>query len=143
MRKKVSPIKLRRPTVPVVVDGVVIHNKKIMLIKRAITPYKEFYVIPGGFVIPGETTKEACIRELKEETGLDVKVVKFIGIYDSPSRDPRGHTISVAYLCKSKGGKLKSGYEAKDIKFFSKEEIKKINIGFDHKKILKDAGAFK
>lgn len=69
MRYKAQPIKLSRPTVPIAADAVIIHKGKIVLIKRMIKPYKEYFTIPGGFVIPGQTTRETCIKEAKEETG--------------------------------------------------------------------------
>jgi len=64
-----------------------------------------------------------------------------IGVYDNPHRDPRGHTASVAYLCKSVGGKLKvQKTEVSEVKLLSPEEIKKLDLGFDHKQIIKDVG---
>lgn len=141
MRNKVKPIKLFWPTVPVVVDAIILHKEKIVLTKRSIKPYKGCFVLPGGFMTPGETTKEACKREAKEESGLKVKIIKLIGVFDDPYRDPRGHTLSVTYLCKSIGGKLKpQEMETSEVKLFSTEEIRKMELGFDHKEILKKAG---
>jgi len=140
MRNKAKAIKLFWPTVPVSVDAVIIHRGKIVLTKRSIKPYEGYFVFPGGFMEPGETSKEACIREAKEECGLDVKITKLIGVFDDPKRDPRGHTLSVAYLCESVGGKLKSEKtENSEVKLFSPKEIKKIKLGFDHKHILEEA----
>ena len=80
-------------------------------------------------------------REVLEETGLKVIPKKIIGIYDDPKRDPeRGHVVTVAYLCKLAGGKIKlQPEEVKDVKFFPVSEIKKLKIAFDHRKIIKDA----
>lgn len=141
MKHEIKPIKLFWPTVPAVIDAVVVHKGKIVLTKRTIKPYKGYFVLPGGFIEPGETSKEACKRETKEESGLNVKIIKLIGIFDDPYRDPRGHTLSVAYLCKSVGGKLKPQEEENsEVKLFSPKEIKKMELGFDHKKILQEAG---
>jgi len=141
MRYKAPPIKLSRPTVPIAVDIVIIHKGKIVLVKRVINPYRGYFTLPGGFVIPGQTTRETCLKEAKEETGLDVKIIKLIDVFDDPHRDPRGHTASVAYLCKSAGGKLKpQKTETSEVKLFSPKEIKKLDLGFDHKQIIKDAG---
>jgi len=139
MKDKVKPIKLFWPTVPVAVDAIILHRGKIVLTKRSIKPYKGQFVFPGGFMVPGETSKKACIREAKEESGLDVKIIKLIGVFDDPHRDPRGHTLSVAYLCKSVGGKLKPQEgESSEVKLFSPKEIKKIKLGFDHEQIVKE-----
>jgi 8-oxo-dGTP diphosphatase len=141
MRYKAPPIKLARPTVPIAVDVVILHKGKIVLVKRAIKPYKGYLTLPGGFVIPGQTTRETCIKEAKEETGLDVKITKLIGVFDNPHRDPRGHTASVAYLCISIGGKLKpQKAEVSEVKLLSPKEISEIELGFDHKQIIKESG---
>ncbi|MEM7821417.1 MAG: NUDIX hydrolase [Candidatus Aenigmatarchaeota archaeon] len=135
---RMSAIKVTRPTVPVAVDAVVIHRGRVLLLKRKTQPFKGSYALPGGFVIPGEKTKEACIREVKEETGLEVKILDLIGIYDSPNRDPRGHVISIAYFCKPIGNRVKARREAEEVDFFPIKEALKLNLGFDHRKILID-----
>jgi 8-oxo-dGTP diphosphatase len=141
MRYKAPPMKLARPTVPVAVDAVIVHRGKIVLTKRAIPPFKGYFTVPGGFVIPGYTTRETCIKEAKEETGLDVEIIRLIGVFDDPHRDPRGHTLSVVYLCKSVGGKLEpQKTETSEVRLFSPEEIKKMELGFDHKKEIEGAG---
>ena len=63
-----------------------------------------------------------------------------MGIYDDPKRDPRGHVISIAYICRVTGGKLEAGSDAKDVRCVSVKEVKKMKLAFDHAKILADAG---
>lgn len=82
------------------VDGIVVFGSKIVLIKRAKEPFAGMYALPGGFVEYGETVEKAVIREVLEETGLITRMDSLIGVYSSPQRDPRGHTISIAYLLK-------------------------------------------
>ncbi|MCD6590583.1 MAG: NUDIX hydrolase [Candidatus Aenigmarchaeota archaeon] len=123
------------------VDGVIVSGNKVLLIKRKFEPFAGFYALPGGFVEHGEKVEDACIREVKEETGLDIKAERLIGVYSDPDRDPRGHIVSVVFLCKIIGGSLKTETnETKDMKFFSRHEIRTSRLAFDHKKILKDAG---
>lgn len=82
-------------------DCVVIANEmqpKVLLVERGNEPFKGCWAIPGGFMNMDETAEQCAIRELKEETGLEVEVVRQIGTYSKVDRDPRGRTISVAYL---------------------------------------------
>ncbi|NIO20176.1 MAG: NUDIX domain-containing protein [Candidatus Aenigmarchaeota archaeon] len=119
------------------VDGVIVVDGKILLLKRSIKPFRGYWVLPGGRVEFGETVEEAVMREAKEETGLDVEVEKMIGIYSDPKRDPRGHSITISYLLKPLGGEMKPDKdEASSIKYF--RNLPK-NIGFDHRKIIMDA----
>ena len=75
---------------------------------------------------------------MREEKGLKCKIIKLLGVYSQPGRDPRGHTVTVAYLLKPIGGKLKSNFESSELKFFSLDKIP-TNLGFDHQTIIKDA----
>jgi 8-oxo-dGTP diphosphatase len=71
---------------------------KVLLIQRGAEPYKGSWAFPGGFMNMDETTEQCAIRELKEETGLKVATIHQIGAYSKVDRDPRGRTITVAYL---------------------------------------------
>ena len=73
-------------------------NAKVLLIQRAYEPYKGCWAFPGGFLNMDETIEQCAIRELEEETGLKVNDVHQIGAYSKVDRDPRGRTITVAYL---------------------------------------------
>jgi len=108
----------------------------VVLVKRLSPPFRDFYPIPGGFVEYGETIEEAAVREAKEETGLDVKIERLVGVYSDPDRDPRGHIITVAYLAEEIGGRLRPSSDAREIKAFRKIPSKP---AFDHRKILHDA----
>ncbi len=114
-------------------------NNKFVLIKRANNPFKDFWALPGGFVEYGETVEQAAIREAKEETGLDVEPLGILGVYSEPSRDPRGHVVSIVFLALEKGGNLKASSDAKQVEEFEKIPRK---LAFDHKKILEDAKWF-
>ena len=89
------------PRPAVTADCVVITREaepKVLLIQRGYDPYKGCWAFPGGFMNMDETTKQCAIRELKEETGLKVDTIHQIGAYSKVDRDPRGRTITVAYL---------------------------------------------
>jgi len=117
-------------------DGIIIHKGKLVAIQRRYYPFEGLYALPGGIVEYGETVEEAVIREMKEETGLDTKVEKLLGVYSSPERDPRGHFISVVFKMKAVGGKLKSGSDAKAVKLLDLENLPK--LAFDHSMIVED-----
>lgn len=129
--------KIRKLVPLLTIDGVIFAEGKVLLVKRSIKPYMGYWCVPGGRVEFGETVEEAVLREAKEETGLDVEIGKMVGIYSDPKRDPRGHTITIAYLLKAVGGELKHDEEeASAVKYF--RSLPK-NIGFDHRKIIMDA----
>ena len=89
------------PRPAVTADCVVITKEaepKVLLIQRGADPYKGCWAFPGGFMNMDETTEQCAIRELEEETGLKVSTVRQIGAYSKVDRDPRGRTITVAYL---------------------------------------------
>ncbi len=120
----------------VAVDVVILTEKGIVLVKRLNEPFKDHWALPGGFVEYGETVERAAIREAKEETGLDVKLVGLVGVYSDPNRDPRGHVISITFLAEKVGGQLKAATDAKEVRVFSTIPSK---LAFDHKIIIKDA----
>jgi len=118
------------------VDGVVLNEKKILLVKRKNEPYKDKWALPGGFVEYGEKVEEAVVREVFEETGLETKIIDLIGIYSDPNRDPRGHIVSVVYLLKMNKGVIKGGDDATEAKFFNIDKLP--DLSFDHNIIIRD-----
>ncbi len=120
------------------VDAVIIDEKgRILLVKRGNEPFKGEFALPGGLVEYGETVEEAVMREVWEETGLRVGVEDIVGVYSDPKRDPRGHFVSVVFMCEPVGGELRAGSDARSVKWFSKVPE---GLAFDHRKILKDMG---
>jgi len=111
---------------------------KFILIKRKNEPYKDCWALPGGFIEYGESVEEGAIREAKEETSIDVELEYLVGVYSKPDRDPRGHTVTVAYTAKGNLDVKKADSDASDINIFSINELDKLNIAFDHEKIIKD-----
>jgi len=122
------------PTVDIIIELVDIKERPIVLIKRKNPPYG--WAIPGGFVDYGESLEEAAIREAKEETSLDVKLIKQMHTYSDPKRDPRQHNITTVYIARAKGTP-KARDDAKEIGIFTKDSLPN-NLAFDHKKILED-----
>lgn len=109
-------------------------DNTVVLIERKNKPYG--WALPGGFVDYGETLEEAAKREAFEETSLKLQGIKQFKAYSDPSRDPRGHTVSVIFTAKGKGTPQAKD-DAVKIGLFSKNTLP-VNIVFDHKKILSD-----
>ncbi|MGK7346794.1 MAG: NUDIX domain-containing protein [Candidatus Nitrospinota bacterium M3_3B_026] len=115
------------------VDIIIEVGDRIVLIERGGEP--EGWAIPGGFVDYGETVEAAAVREAREETGLDVELVRQFHVYSDPRRDPRQHNASVVFIAKAEG-EPKGGDDAKRAALFTKDSLPQ--LAFDHEKILDD-----
>ncbi len=116
------------------VDCIIDINNKIVLIERKNPPYG--WALPGGFVDEGETVEDAVIREMKEETNLNLENLQQFHVYSDPLRDPRGHTVSVVFTAIGVG-EPKAQDDAKEIGLFTSDTLPE-DIAFDHRKILSD-----
>lgn len=116
------------------VDALIEIDGGIILIKRKNPP--PGWAIPGGFVDYGETLEDAVIREAKEETGLDIILVKQFHTYSEPKRDPRHHTVSTIFLATASGNPVAAD-DATEVKIFTRDNLPE-EIAFDHRKILED-----
>lgn len=124
-------------------DAVVITTEKVprvLLVQRGNDPYKGCWAFPGGFMNMDETTEQCAIRELEEETGLKVSKVRQIGAYSKVDRDPRGRTVTVAYLARIPKAEAVTGQDdAAKAEWFSINELPP--LAFDHEDIMKDVKA--
>jgi len=129
----------------VAVDVICYHipTGNIVLIERKFPPLG--LAIPGGFVDEGETVEQAAKREMKEELGVELLSLQFIGYFDDPKRDPRRHVISFAFFA-TIGDEPVAGDDAKSIKMVNPQELfqdwktnKSTRLVFDHEKILLEA----
>jgi 8-oxo-dGTP diphosphatase len=110
----------------------------LLLVQRAHPPFAGEWALPGGFVEEGERAAEAALRELAEETGLEAGSLRLLGIYDSPGRDPRGWTVSIAYLAVVPSEVPVSGTDdARDARWFRVDILPE--LAFDHATIIADA----
>ncbi|EDP76348.1 8-OXO-dGTPase domain (mutT domain) [Hydrogenivirga sp. 128-5-R1-1] len=107
----------------------------IVLIERKNPPVG--LALPGGFVEVGENVESAAVREMREETGLEVELSGLLGVYSDPRRDPRFHVVSVVFVGDAEG-EPKAGSDAKEVRVFSLEDIPLDRLVFDHKRIILD-----
>ena len=111
---------------------------KVLLIERGDEPFKGCWAFPGGFMNMDETTEQCAIRELEEETGLKVNEVHQIGAYSKVDRDPRGRTVTVAYLAIVDAPMAVSGQDdAAKAQWFPLPALPE--LAFDHYDIMQDA----
>jgi 8-oxo-dGTP pyrophosphatase MutT (NUDIX family) len=103
--------------------------------------------LPGGAIEVGETFEHAVVREVKEESGLDAKVVRLIGVYSDPAtttvRYPNGdvvHYVSVVFECRVVGGSLRTNPESLDMRWFARGDLP-ADLLADHAPRIEDAFA--
>ncbi|MFH1218882.1 MAG: NUDIX hydrolase [Candidatus Eisenbacteria bacterium] len=109
-------------------------DRGIVLIKRKNPPAG--WALPGGFVDYGETVEEAAVREAHEETGLRVELARQFHMYSAPTRDPRGHTVSVVFVATATGEPA-GGDDASLAKAFPLDALPS-DMAFDHRRIIRD-----
>ena len=124
-------------TVDVVLFRKMNSSYEILLIQRLNDPFKDYWALPGGFVDENEELETAAKRELFEETDIQLFQVKQIKAYGNPNRDPRHHTISIAFMGEIDSlAEAKAKDDAKAVKWFSIEELPA--LAFDHAEIIRD-----
>lgn len=114
---------------------------QILLIKRANYPFRDCYALPGGFCRPNERVEETAKRVLVEETNVSDVDLRLIGVYSEPGRDPRGWIISNTYMALIDNGEceIRTDVDAWEASWFTMEEIKEVQMAFDHRMIIEDA----
>lgn len=117
---------------------VLVPDDRVVLVRRKHPP--PGWALPGGFVDVGEPVEAAAVREMREETGLDVTLTELLYVYSDPRRDARGHTASVVFLGRAAGTPA-GGDDAAEARAFRWDDLPS-PIAFDHARILGDARRF-
>ena len=129
------------PRPAVTADCVVVTREKepqVLLIQRGNPPFKGCWAFPGGFMNMDETTEQCAIRELEEETGLKVSELQQIGAYSKVDRDPRGRTVTIAYLVRVDKPVAVIGQD--DAAQAERWPLSALpQLAFDHEDIMRDA----
>jgi 8-oxo-dGTP diphosphatase len=108
------------------VGGVLLHRGRVLLIKRGKQPLRGRWVVPGGTVELGESLEEALVREMEEETGIQVRPVNLLTAFDRIDRDGsevRYHYVIVDYLCEYLGGEARAASDAQDVAWAAEAEL--------------------
>ncbi len=106
----------------------------VVLIARRNPPHG--FALPGGFVEYGESVEDAAVREAREETGLEVTLVRQFHTYSDPSRDPRGHTVAVVFVGRATGSPVAAS-DAAGVRVCTADGLPEPLV-FDHGRILSD-----
>ncbi|HEX4592031.1 MAG TPA: NUDIX hydrolase [Gemmataceae bacterium] len=132
------------PRPSLTVDVVIVTQEdrpRVLLIRRKHDPFAGAWAIPGGFVDPGETLAAAAARELREETGVENVSLEQLAAFGDPGRDPRGWTVSVAFLARVPAGTpATAADDAATVGWHPLDDLPH-PLAFDHDKILARAGA--
>jgi 8-oxo-dGTP diphosphatase len=132
---------MTRPQTPLLAVDVIVEMGlplRVVLVQRRHPPHG--WAIPGGFVDIGETVAQAARRELREETALDVELTELLGCYSNPTRDPRGHTVSIVFIGRARG-EPRAGDDAGIAELF--DPAAPPALVFDHAQILADYRALR
>ena len=138
------------PERPIVgVGGVIIQNGRTLLIRRGSEPLRGQWSIPGGLLELGETLQEGTVRELREETGLQARVVDLIEVFERIERveDPatgvrtRYHYVIVDYLCECVAGEATAGSDVTDVAFAAEEELAQYHLTETATRVIRKAFA--
>jgi ADP-ribose pyrophosphatase YjhB (NUDIX family) len=141
------------PERPVVgIGGVIIDHRRTLLIRRGSEPLRGEWSIPGGTLELGESLLEGVARELLEETGIVVRVLDLIEVFDriysgdgtiaaEVQKKPRFHYVIVDYLCERIGGEPRAGSDVTDVTFAREDELAKYHLTETATRILQKAFA--
>lgn len=116
----------------------VVQDSRLLLVQRAMEPWKDYWYLPAGYVENDETPLKAAEREVREETGLEIKARRLENIYFY-NDDPRGNGLLILYSGRVVGGNIKINREAKAIRYFYPEEIRALKLaGGSHNLAIRD-----
>jgi 8-oxo-dGTP diphosphatase len=114
---------------------------RLLLVQRARPPFTGHWALPAGFMEAGETLEACAARELREESGLELRRLEPFGVYSAPDRDPRGPVVTVAHLALVRRAGLapRAGSDAAAVAWNDVSDLPP--LAFDHGRIVADARA--
>ena len=135
------------PTATLDVNPVIVTKDKKFVLAQRIPNDQEGgkWSFPGGKIFVGERIEESLRRMTRLKTGLEIELLfpslneSLVGVYDDPKRDTRAHVIGFAFFCKLVGGEMEPGGNSEKVDLFSPEQIKDLELAFDHRMVFEDA----
>jgi 8-oxo-dGTP diphosphatase len=123
----------RYPRYPLLGVGALIYEGgRILMAQRGKPPLEGLWSLPGGLVETGESLEDAVRREVREETGLEVRPLSVLEIFERIMRDAAGaaeyHYVLIDYVCAVAGGELSAGDDACKVGWFTRRELKNLPI---------------
>lgn len=121
------------PLLPIVgIGGVIVSHGRALLVKRGKPPLEGQWSIPGGLLEIGETLMEGVRREMREETGMDVRPLDLIDVFERIELDGGGkaryHYVVLDYLCEATGGEARAGDDVTHVAWASAEELEQYSL---------------
>lgn len=138
----------RYPSGPVVgVAGVVLDGDRLLLVRRGREPAKGIWSLPGGVLRLGESLKDGCAREVREETGISVEVGPLVHVAERVLRDQEGkveyHYVILDYLCLGRGGELRAGDDAEKARWVALDEPEQWDLNQEARRVVQKALALR
>ena len=125
------------------VGAIIVRDERVLLVRRAHPPLQGEWSIPGGLVETGETTQEAVIREVREETGLEIQVAKLAKVFERILRDQDSrvqyHFVLIDYLCRPISGEAKAGSDVTEVCWATLDELDSFAVARDTCAVIKEA----
>ena len=121
-----APLEREYPATPLVgIGAIIVHDARVLLVRRGTEPLKGHWTLPGGVLEVGEALTAGVIREVREETGLDVEPIELIELLDRIHREGgrvRYHYVIADYLCRVTGGELRAASDAAAVRWVERSE---------------------
>jgi len=125
------------------VGAIIVQNDRILLVRRANAPLQGEWSIPGGLVETGETIKEALIREVREETSLEIEPINLVEVFERILRDKEArvqyHFVLIDYLCRVVSGKAVASSDVSDLVWATTDELQMYSVPEETCRVIRKA----